>query len=276
VQTEEPPSLWNFGEIEPWRRGRNTLLLFASLTAIGQLLIAALLVVFDDYRLLLISGILWLLFWMQFYLVWIGWNWVRWLNALVLTSSGFIQLIWGMRGESGFHIVSGIYLIGMGAVLGLAPSIYAFARRQRERIGWREIVLTAAAFVLLIFTLMSALFGFYQLKLALEQDGAQFARTTFDRVFQDHDVAFLAKHASAIRKNSSPPDFMRRMESELGTLEFVDRPTGAFKWKLGHRGVELTGEVRWDTQFTSAGRVLVTLNLSGDITGWQIDHLGYN
>ena len=242
--------------------------------AIGELLIAALLVVLDDYRLLLITGIIWLVFWMQFYLIWIGWNWVRWINALLLTSSGFIQVIWGMRDYSGFHIVAGAYLAGMGGVLGLAPSIYAFAKRQRERIGWGEILMTAAVFVLLIFTLASALFGFYQLKLALEHDGIEFARTTFDRVFQDYDVGFLATHASAVRKNSSPWDFMRRMKNELGGLESVDRPSSRFKWKLGHRGVQLRGEVHWEMQFSSAGRVLVNLDLSGDISGWQIDHRG--
>jgi hypothetical protein len=192
-----------------------------------------LLIVLDDFRLLLITGILWLLFWMQFYLIWIGSNWARWINALLLTCSGFIQLIWGMRDNSGFHIVSGMYIAGMGVVLGLAPSIHAFAKRQRERIGWGEILVTAAVFVLLILTLTSALFGSYQLKLALERDGIEFARTTFDRVFQDYDVAFLAKHASAIKKNSSPADFMRKMKNELGSLEYVDRPSGAFRWKLG-------------------------------------------
>jgi hypothetical protein len=236
---------------------------------------AARLILFDDFSLLLVAGILWLAFWLQFYLVWIGWTWVRWLNALFLTCSGFVQFIWGMRDYSGFHMVSGMYLIGAGAFLDLAPSIYAFATRQREQVRIVEILVTAAVFILLIVSLTSALFGFYELKNSLERDGLEFAGLTFDRVFQEHDVAFLAKHASPIRKNSSPPDFMRKMQNALGNLEQVDRPSSAFSWKIGRGGVQLIGEVRWDTEFSAAGHVMINLDLSGDITGWQIDHVGY-
>jgi hypothetical protein len=275
MRTEELPSLWNFGDTEPWRRGRTALIIFAVLIAISQLLNVAFVILIDDLGTLLRFAVVALIFWLQFYLIWIGWNWIRWLNALVLAGLGLVQFIWGMRDYSGFHLVLGAYFLGAGIYLGMAPSIYAFARHQRESIRISEIILMAAAFFLLLCTLAAASLGFHELKLSLEADAFDFARVTFDRVFQDHDVAFLAKHASAMRKNSSPPKFMRQMQQDLGNLEGVDRPLGKFSWKISRRNVRLIGEVRWETHFSNAGRVLIHLNLSGGLHGWEIDHLGY-
>src|SRR3978361_2261983 len=95
----DPPPLWRevVGDTEPWRRGRIAVVLFGVLTLLNQSLIFGADILSGNIEHLLGLGLFALLFWLQFYFIWVGIHWVRWLNAAFSGLAGFAFLIRGMR-----------------------------------------------------------------------------------------------------------------------------------------------------------------------------------
>lgn len=198
MNSREPEPLWRtvVGDTEPWRRGRLFLVLLAVVTFCLQALVLGAGVVVGDIVSVLTFGIFALIFWLQFYFIWIGVHWVRWLNGGWTALSGFVFVIWGLRDKSIITVAAGVYNLGTGAYLALAPSVYFFAKRQRETVRRTESLVIAAAFLLLLGSLTAGVIGLLGYKSHLERDARAFADTAFNRIFADHDTYFLIDHAT--------------------------------------------------------------------------------
>src|SRR5207248_413170 len=128
--------------------------------------------------------------------IWIGIHWVRWLNGAWNVLVGFTFVIWGLRDHMTIVVGAGIYLFGVGAYLGLAPSVYFFAKRQRESIRWMEAVAVAVVFLVLLGSLSAGIVGLVRYRVSLEEQARQFADAAFRNIFREHDTYFLLDHAS--------------------------------------------------------------------------------
>jgi hypothetical protein len=128
--------------------------------------------------------------------LWIGVHWVRWLNGAWNALAGFVFVIWGFRDGASIAVVLGIYLFVVGAYLGLAPSVYFFAKRQRESMRWKEAILIAAVFLLLLGSVGAGIAGLAGYKAHLEREAHDFANLAFRSLFVDHDPQFVLDHAS--------------------------------------------------------------------------------
>lgn len=190
--------LWRevVGDTEPWRRGRLFLILLAILTFCLQGLSFWGLVLAGDLQRMLGLGIFALLFWLQYYFIWIGVHWVRWLNGGWSGLWGFALVIWGLRDGDSLALGVGLYSLVVGCYLGFAPSVYFFAKRQRESIRWTETLVVGAVFVLLLGSLVAGALGVLGYKAHLQREANEFANTAFRRIFAEHDTYFFLDHAS--------------------------------------------------------------------------------
>jgi hypothetical protein len=198
MNPREAEPLWRavVGDTEPWRRGRLFLILLAILTFCLQGLTLGLDIVSGDIERVLAFGIFALVFWLQYYFIWIGVHWVRWLNGAWNALAGFVFVIWGFRDGASSAVALGIYLFGVGAYLGLAPSVYFFAKRQREAVRWKEALVIAAVFLLLLGSVGAGIAGLAGYKANLEREAHQFADLAFRSIFAEHDPQFVLAHAS--------------------------------------------------------------------------------
>jgi hypothetical protein len=136
------------------------------------------------------------LFWLQFYFIWIGIHWVRWLQGFLSALWGFTLLIWGVRDSSDLIVLLGLWSFIFGVYLALAPSIYFFAQRQREARNWMEVLVAGVVFLLILACLVITCIGLFACKAQLEADARRFTRLAFERIFAEHDTYFLCDHAS--------------------------------------------------------------------------------
>jgi multisubunit Na+/H+ antiporter MnhG subunit len=198
MNPREVEPLWRavVGDTEPWRRGRLFLILLAILTFCLQGLTLGLGIVSGDIERVLVTGIFALVFWLQYYFIWIGVHWVRWLNGAWNALAGFVFVIWGFRDGATIAVALGIYLFGVGAYLGLAPAVYFFAKRQRESVRWKEALVIAAVFLLLLGSVGAGIVGLAGYKANLEREAHQFADLAFRSIFTEHDPHFVLDHAS--------------------------------------------------------------------------------
>jgi hypothetical protein len=198
MNPREVEPLWRsvVGDTEPWRRGRLFLILLAILTFCLQSLTLGLDLVSGDIEHLLFTGIFALVFWLQYYFIWIGVHWVRWLNGAWNALAGFVLVIWGFRDGATIAVALGLYLFGVGAYLGLAPSVYFFAKRQRESVRRKEALVIAAVFLLLLGSVGAGIAGLAGYKANLEREARQFADIAFRSIFAEHDPHFVIDHAS--------------------------------------------------------------------------------
>jgi len=272
----EVRSLWEVfdSEIEPWRRGRMALILFGVLAALSQLL-GGIMIAMSNRLDLVIGLTIWCaLFWLEFYLIWIGVARVRWLAAAVLMLSGFAQMIWVLENYSGLQLVIGAFNLGLGAYVGFAPSVFFFARRQREKRDLLRTLMTGAVFLLLIASLIAGSVGLRAINLSLQREADDFARASFDRLFVDHDVAYLKQHSSS--RHSSPDVFVWKIKDDLGRLEQLEAPHRQILSQLSWHGFELRGSFLWRAKFEFAQKVSIRLDIAGDARRrWEIEHVNW-
>jgi len=273
VENSEP--LWrvNVGSIEPWRRGRVALIAFGILGAISQGLTATAISLANRLDLLVGIAAGFAFFWLQFYLIWIGVGWVRWLAGGALMLAGFAQMIWAVSILSGLQFVIGLFHLSFGAYVGFAPSVFFFARRQREKRDLFRSIATTVVFLLLITSLFAGSFGLHAVDFFFQREADDFARTTFDRVFIDHDISYLKAHSSKT-KHSSPEVFVWKIK-DLGALEKLEAPRRQIVSRWSWHGIELRGAFEWRAKFELAQRVSLHLDISGDGRHWEIEHVSW-
>ena len=190
---EDTRSLWEQfdSEVEPWRRGRFVLILIGLLNFVIQALNLTGHIILGDIERLLPLVSVFVLFWLQFYLIWIGINWIRWLAGAWSGLTGFAFLIWGWVDGNSFLVVFGCINLAAGTYLGLSPSVYFFAKRQRERRNWMYSLSVAAIFGLIFLSFFMGSAGLSAFKAQLEEEGWEFADQAFTRIFTEHDADFL-------------------------------------------------------------------------------------
>lgn len=270
--------LWRevVGDTEPWRRGRLFLVILAVLTFCFQALSFWGLILTGDIQRLFGLAIFALIFWLQYYFIWIGVHWVRWLQGGWNAFFGFALIIWGLRDGAGFMVVLGLYSFCMGAYLGLAPSVYFFAKRQRETVRWMESLVIAAVFLVLLGSLSAGVVGLLGYKAHLEREARQFVDKAFKRIFSDHDTYFLLEHATENLLQTGGgraglSRFLQDATMRAGDVQEIKPAAGrlrfwyAFPWRLGSQG-EMSAE-----GVGSRGPIRLYLRFGEGGAGWKID-----
>lgn len=196
MPSDTPEPLWRevVGETEPWRRGRLFLVLLAIWTFLMQCLAIGPQILLGRIDLVLAGSVSALIVWLLFYFVWIGVHWVRWLIGGFMGLVAFANLIWGTRDGNALRMIDGSIGLPVAGYLGLAPSVYFFALRQKEVVRWKESLVVAAVFALLLLSVGAGILALYGCKAHLENRA--FADKAFRRVFVDGDTNFLRSHAT--------------------------------------------------------------------------------
>jgi hypothetical protein len=277
MSPREPEPLWReaIPDREPWRRGREAIIVISVVLLLGQGLLIALALMsghIESFFVRLGSG--WLAA-LLLYFVWIGQNWARWIMAPLFIAYGCWGFVWGIIGSDGLMIITAIASLIIFSYLAIAPAVYAFAKHQREQVTWWEVLTITGVFFLLLLTVGSAIFAFSNYQNTLKADATEFAGLAFHRVFVNRDPEYLAAHSSSSRKRSSPRHFINQIESELGQVQSVG-PVGAnFRTKFVPYRLELRGIAKARVIF-DASPVWVSIEISGTQSDWKIEHISWD
>jgi hypothetical protein len=274
VNQNEVDPLWRqaIPDLEPWRRGRAAIIVVSAVIVAGEgaLIIAAMLS--GDIHAFFVKLITGWLASLLLYFVWIGQNWARWLMAPLFGAYGCWGFVWGIVLGDGLTIVSGLASFIIFSYLAISPSVYAFARHQREHgSSWQTFAITGIFFLSLL-GLGSGFYGFYNYQSAVKADALDFARMTFHRVFENRDPQYLAAHSSRTRKDSSPQAFINRIEDELGDVQNVGPIGASFRMKFAPWHLELHGTATTRVIFREA-EMWVSIEISGHESEWKIEHI---
>lgn len=183
----------------------------------------------------LVQGIFSVIFWLQFYFIWIGVHWVRWLNGGLSALYGFALIIWAFRDGAGVVGAIGLYSFVSGCYLAFAPSVYFFAKRQRETVRRTESIFIALGFLVLLGSLVAGVAGLVGYKANLEREARTFADHAFTRIFADHDTEFLLDHASdsllkAAGGRSGLTRFLQEATMGAGDVHEIEQPVGTLRF----------------------------------------------
>jgi hypothetical protein len=277
MNAETPEPLWRevVGDTEPWRRGRWFLVVFAVLQLASQIWVigTALLGGFIEWALGFGLGAT--LFWLTFYFIWIGVHWVRWVSAGLSGLVAFAKLVWGIRDGSGLLVLDGTISFAISAYLGLAPAVYFFAVRQKERIQWKETFAVAAVFLVLLGSLATAMLGLGFYKVQIDARAREFADRAFRRIFVDGDTQWLRAHATERFVQEHGWDrmswFMTDRYMRIGIPEDLSQAQGRLQF-VYRFPLSLAVFGRMSCEATGAeGRVRMHLLLVHPGDEWQID-----
>lgn len=283
MSPEKVEPLWQsvVGDTEPWRRGRLFLVLLAIFTFLIQCLTLGVLLLSGEIERLFVIGIFILIFWLQYYFIWIGVHWVRWLYGGWNALSGFASIIWGWRDQSTIIVIAGIYLFCVGAYLGLAPSAHFFAKRQRESVRWTEAMIVAAVFVLLLGSIGVGIIGLLGYKASLEKDARAFADTAFRSIFKEHDTYFMLDHASkGLNEIAGGREgltrFMQGTYMQAGDIENIRQSEGSLDFRFSFPfHLASAGEMISDGT-GSRGRVRMRIVVTDADGDWAIDGIRWS
>jgi hypothetical protein len=238
MSTPEATPLWRevvIGDSEPWRRGRLFLVLLACFSLLFQGLGMASGIIKGSIEVVFVQGIFALIFWLQFYFIWIGVHWVRWLNGGLSALYGFAFIIWGFRDGSAIAWMIGLYSFVMGCYLAFAPSVYFFAKRQRETVRGMESLGIGLVFLVLLGSLLAGTFGLMAYKANVEREAREFADTAFRRIFTEHDTNFFLEHASdrlvnAAGSRGELTRFLQDATMRAGDVHEIGQPQGSLRF----------------------------------------------
>lgn len=274
-QQTEP--LWRevLGREQPWRRGRNFVVLFAIVTFVSQLLALGLRIAVGDIETFIITGCLAALFWMLFYFIWIGVHWTRWAVAGLLGFTAFTQFLWSFHNGSVLDAFIGGINLCMAAYLGAAPAVYFFALRQREKRDWRIALAVAVVFLLLLASFGTGAFALGSYRSALQEEGRDFASNALRHIYVEHDEEFL--RTSATERMRTPENlnrlhnFMLDAQGRLGLVSNIELRRVALRmwWSFPARLVCAGQVVAAGDSFR--GPVQMHLVIGNGGAEWQID-----
>lgn len=278
MRDETPEPLWQVvvGDKEPWRKGRPFLIGFALLSALCDLLVCVQFILSGLIVAVLIYGAARLLFWGQFYFVWIGVHCIRWLLGGLQIFYGFCTFVWSFEQGSGGLMLAGIFFIGTGLFLGFAPPVYWFAIRQKENRSWPEAAIVGAVLLVLLAGLATGVFGFFRYQQSWREDARLFADGAFAHVFLQHDAAFLIQHATArILGGPYGRDGLERFVDDEairgGDVSDLRPAQGAMLLRYAFPfSCVATGAMIAEARGPH-GRILLQMKLVGAPGDWQID-----
>lgn len=192
---EELPSLWLYGEMEPWKRGRNILIGLAIFQALVQLLVFSFAVAWGTMEWIYQLALAFVLSWLLFAFVWFGTHWLRWLLGAWAFLCGLAGFVWGIRDQSIIVWSCGVLNFFVGASY-FAPSVHHFARRQKENIRWPEKLIVGGALLLLAGSCGAALAVLGLQRTLVQREGARYGETSLQRIFVENDTYYLLGEAS--------------------------------------------------------------------------------
>jgi hypothetical protein len=281
MKSAEPEPLWRevVGDTEPWRRGRLILVLFAALTLISDIILLGDMMLKGNIEALLAFGVLAMLFWLQFYFIWIGVHWVRWLAASLCGLSGLFQLVWSLEDWSSLTLFSGAYAVVVAAYLGFSPSVYFFAQRQRETKQWATSLAVAAVSLLVVVSLGCGILGLLAYKAQLETGAREFGDLAFQRVFTNHDTYFLLDHATddALKNNGRArlTGFLQDATIRAGNVRDIKPCTVAIRFSYAFPTTFVV-EGQLATQGVGErGRIELLMRVDQITNDWRIDDIGW-
>jgi hypothetical protein len=271
-------SLWEVydSEIEPWRRGRIVLVTIAFFQFLFPCLVLVTKATLGDIEYALGFGVGVVFLWILFYFIWVGIHWVRWLyggwNALL----GFVLLIWGWRDNNILAVVGCAQLVA-GGYLCLSPSVYAFAKRQRETVSWKEWLVFAAICLLILTSLGAAMLGLFAYRVRLNHSASTFAGHAARRIYGEPDRSWIFSHLT--RRSLSRNGGRARMEQflvktrELGSLRQITCSDGAARLRF-HFPASFESEARVICRAeTEGGPVLLYFILWNFGADWEIERV---
>lgn len=269
---EETESLWLFGEREPWRRGREAIVIISIIILLGHAAVAIYCLLNGQLPRFFGVSIVGCIATFSLFLVWIGQNWARWLLAPFFAAAGLCFIVWGIV----FGGMGVLFLIGVGALiifcyLALSPNVYAFARRQRAQISLLESVIAGVVLLVTLGGVGIGLFALALYKNSVERDALSFSELAFHRTFVNRDPLFLEEHSTMGRKYSRAQEFIN-MNDRLGEVRSVGPFAGTFRYQFVNRVLHLKGMVRTRALFEADG-AWVTIQLSGHAGHWEIEHM---
>lgn len=209
------------------------------------------------------------------YFVWIGQTWARWLLAPIFLIHGCWDFIWGIIGSEGLRIVIGVGELIVFTYLAISPSVYAFAREQRERINRCEVLAISGVFFLMLVSVGSGILAFYNYQNTLKAEANEFAGMAFHRVFENRDPEYLAEHSSKKRRFMSAQTFINRINSELGEVKDVGPVGTSFHTKFVPYRLEMRATAKARVIFQTAP-MWVTVEISRKELQWEIDHISWD
>jgi len=277
VTTPETTPLWKevLGDAEPRRRGREAVILVSSVILLGEALMIIGKLMSGDLRDFFLQVVIAWSVGLLLYFVWIGQSWARWILAPVFCIDGSWDIVWGIIGSDGLRVLLGIGELIVFTYLAISPSVYAFARHQRERIQRWEVLAISGVFLLVLLSVGSGIFAFFMYQDRLKAEGSAFARMAFHRVFENRDPYYLAEHSSPRRRYSSPQNFINRVNSELGEIQNVGPLGISFRTKFVPYRLEVRGTAKVRVVFQAAP-MWVTIDISRKEADWEIDHISWD
>jgi hypothetical protein len=284
VSAPEAVPLWRevvVGDTEPWRRGRVFLIIYGIISLANQAFILVNFVLQGLLDPLVLNAALIALFWLQFYFIWIGVSWVRWIQAGFGGLVSAALIIWGVRDGMMLWVGLGAIGFGLAAYLGLAPSVYFFANHQREKRNWKEVLAVAGVFFLLLASLGAGILGLAGYRASRQAEAREFADHAFQHIFAEHDSQFLLERTTErLMKEGGGMDgltrFMQSTTMRTGKLHDIKPSTGTLRcWYKFPFGVGTYGEV-FSEGMDDRGRVKLWMRIGEGGQGWQIDAVRWN
>src|SRR5438270_5112203 len=275
----ETRSLWEQldSEVEPWRRGRMALVLIAALNLVLQALDVAAHIIVGDIERVLIVSVLFVLFWLQFYFIWIGVHWIRWLAAALSGVTGFCFVIWAVGDSNVVFGVFGAINLVVATYLGLSPSVYFFAKRQRETVRWKEGLAVGAACFLVLCSIVAAILAVWGFRVRQMRNAAEFADVAAQHVYVDSDLDWTIAHVS---QRSFQDDGSTRLKfffddtkQRLRSVRGISESDGIVKVRF-----ELPIGFHWDAHVTchaesDDGPARLHFILSKSAQDWEIERM---
>jgi hypothetical protein len=274
-----PEPLWKtvvVGETEPWRRGRLFLIFYAVINLANQGILLADLVFRGLLDPLIFSGAIAVLFWLQFYFIWIGVSWIRWVHAGLVLLIGFALTIWGVLYGVPLWIGVGLLNFALGAYLGLAPSVFFFGQRQRENRRWIDALVVAGVFLLVLGSLAAGVAGLAGYRASRLVEAREFADRAFRHIFTEHDTRFLTEHATErLMKDGGGmgalTKFLQDATMRAGDVHDIKPATGALhSWYHFPLSIGFYGEVNSEG-VGDRGPIRLSMRIGEDGREWQID-----
>jgi hypothetical protein len=277
--SNETRSLWEIydSETEPWKKGRMILILVGFFYLLTQGLIFAATILSGNIEWTLTFAVNAVFCWFLFYLIWIGVHWIRWICGAWNAVLGFCLIIWGWRDGDAFGAGLGAICLLIGIYLCLSPSVYEFARRQRETVRWKEALLIAVVCLLVIGSFGSALLGLGLVQLQREKEASLFAEEAGRRVYLDRDMEWMLAHVTAQslehHGKERMTNFFANNRKRLGNIEQISAAHA-----IVHTSLKLPSTFSSDAQVTAeaetaAGPVELHTVMFDFGHGWEIDQM---
>jgi len=283
VTAPDSSALWREVLVDevPWRRGRTFLILIACVTFLLQALTLGYGIITGLIEFVLVHALGSLIFWLQFYFIWIGVHWVRWLNGAWTAFCGFALLIWALRDRATAPALLGAYLLMIGCYMGFAPSVYFFAKRQKEKVRWTESLAIAGVFLLLLGSVSAGVLGLKGYRAGLEREAREFADTAFRRVFAQHDTYYLLDRVTDQVLNQPSgrervTRFLQAATMQVGDVRDIEPAAGSVRfWYSFPFDLASEAQMKAHARAERGSNIqlqLILLEAHGD---WKIQYVGW-